>query len=490
MKELDYKTFEGLFKGLDSQQNNMFAHSQVRENEAKYQLVFQNAPIGLIHFDKNGVITSCNDTFVRIMGSSHEALIGMEIAKLPDKRVVKLLKSALNGKYGHLEGIYTSVSGGKPIYGKLNFQPIINDEGQVMGGVGILEDITERKEYQQRLEYLSKSDPITGLFNRTYFEQYLDSVNTGLFKEKMAIIVCDIDDLKLVNDTMGHSAGDRLLVAAGKLLKDSTPIDSVAARIGGDEFAILIPVHSPDTIEDFEQKLEKNITLHNEKHPDLPVSISYGYAVSDENQNDMKALFRKADLLMYRDKNQHRRLSRNSKIQRFLHYRQPAASCSPARTATLKAHITAFCEFLNISQVVIHYILGLADYHDIGKAGLEKCQISGQFTEEEAMLEMQKHCEIGYRIALSSDEISIFANAILKHHEFWNGKGYPLGIKGQEIPLECRIFSIVCAYDELIINGLSRAEAFKKLQDMAGRELDPEFIRMFILFMEQKDSDT
>lgn len=472
--------------------SNLFLDKHIHENEAKYELVFQHAPIGLIHFDKEGVITSCNDAFIKIMGSSYQKIIGMEIAKLPDKRVVGLLMDAMKGQFGNLEGMYTSVSGQKPIYGRLNFQPIMDIDGQVLGGVGILEDITERTEYELRLEYLSQSDPVTGLFNRAYFEQYLESLNTGLFKDQLAAIVCDIDDLKLINDTMGHAAGDRLLTAAGKILKMSSPEDSVVARIGGDEFAILITAGDFDSIKSFEQKLEENIIMHNSVNPDIPVSLSYGYAISEKNHTDMKALLREADFFMYREKIQHRRNSRRSIVRSFMQTWQSSAYLCEEKTERLKNYVKGFCQALDLSAVAQNYIIGLVDYHDIGKVGMDNSPVFKEFRDnEETEIDIQKHCEIGYRIALSSDDIAILANAILKHHEFWNGKGYPLGLKGQEIPLECRVFSIIKAYDEIVNEqpnnqSLTQEQAIKALQAMAGVELDPALTTIYIGILKEQ----
>lgn len=103
--------------------------------------------------------------------------------------------------------------------------------------------------------------------------------------------------------------------------------------------------------------------------------------------------------------------------------------------------------------------------------------------------EMHRHCEIGYRIALSAPELAPISGWILKHHEWWDGNGYPLGLKGEEIPLECRILAIIDAYDAMISNrpyrkAISSEAALAELQRYAGSQFDPRLVEIFISVMQ------
>lgn len=491
MTKSNYQHFADLMRSDHLLGSGIFADKKINENEAKYQLVFKHAPIGLMYFDQHGVITSCNDAFAEMMGSSNDAIHGLDIVGLPDKRIVGLVNNVLKGELSTTEVSYTSVTGKKSIYAKINLQPIIDNDGQVIGGVGIIEDITQRSEYERRLQYLSQRDPVTELFNRAYFEQQLELINNSLFKEQIAVIICDIDNLKLINDTMGHLAGDRLLKAAAGIIQKSSARDSIAARIGGDEFAVLVPTASTEYIEMFKKELQENITLHNLANPDIPVSISSGCAISQQNQTDLKVLMREADLCMYRQKINHRQKNRQHIVQNFLKTLQSADESAAERSRRLKAYLTVFGRALNLSEVTLDHLLSLADYHDIGRVSIEKNPVFAAVRDSKLTdLETRKHCEIGCRIALASDDTAILANTILKHHEFWNGMGYPLGIKGEEIPLECRIFAIADAYDEMINrqpDGPDREEVIKALQDMAGCQLDPRLTGIFIQLLKEQN---
>ena len=129
----------------------MAARQALRKSEEKYRLMFENAPLGVLHFDENGAIAACNDIFVNIIGSTREALIGLKMLELPDKRLVAAVSEALAGRTGTYEGEYHSVTADKvtPVRGL--FAPFAEGGGEASGGVGIIEDISERKQAEDAL---------------------------------------------------------------------------------------------------------------------------------------------------------------------------------------------------------------------------------------------------------------------------------------------------------------------------------------------------
>ncbi|MGE5373339.1 MAG: PAS domain S-box protein [Solirubrobacterales bacterium] len=123
----------------------------LRESEEKNRKFFENAPLGLFHFDTQGRITACNDVFVKIIGSSREQLIGLDMTVLPDQNVVSALADALSGLEGTYEDIYHSVTAAKTTPVRLKMVPVLDAFGAISGGVGIIEDVTEAHEAREKL---------------------------------------------------------------------------------------------------------------------------------------------------------------------------------------------------------------------------------------------------------------------------------------------------------------------------------------------------
>ena len=128
------------------------AEDLLRESEEKYRLIFEYVPMGLFYFDENGIIVACNDIFVQIIGSSRGKLIGLDLLSLPDQKMISAVKNALTGSVGLYEGIYHSVTAKKSTPVRALFAPMDSGPGQVHGGVGIIEDITERKKAEEEIE--------------------------------------------------------------------------------------------------------------------------------------------------------------------------------------------------------------------------------------------------------------------------------------------------------------------------------------------------
>ena len=134
------------------------AEQQLRESkeeavqkERLYRLLFEQSPLGVFHIDENGIIVSCNDHFVKIIGSSREALVGLDMKKLPDQKLVRQLRKALAGSHAFYKDTYHSVTAKKSTPVKVYFSPLIIEDGTLVGCTGIIEDITEQKRSEEAL---------------------------------------------------------------------------------------------------------------------------------------------------------------------------------------------------------------------------------------------------------------------------------------------------------------------------------------------------
>ncbi len=181
---------------------------------------------------------------------------------------------------------------------QISLSPIKNSQDKIVGVVGVGRDITQLKQMQEQLEYISLHDSLTGLYNRKYFEEEKSRLGDGR-NAPVGIIVCDMDGLKETNDALGHQTGDKLIKAAATLLKGCFRQNDVIARIGGDEFAIIMSKCTRSIVKDSCIRIQKLITLHNIEHPEMPISMSIGFSVSDKEPANIDYLFLAADRNMY-----------------------------------------------------------------------------------------------------------------------------------------------------------------------------------------------
>jgi len=178
----------------------------------------------------------------------------------------------------------------------------------------IIRDISERKRMEEQLRFLSMNDSLTGLSNRTCFSREMIKLE-GMPFQPTGFILCDVDGLKFVNDTLGHEAGDRLLINTADILRRAVPDCSLLARIGGDEFAVIFHSCDKGTLENTGRKIRQLISDYNKNNVTFPLSISIGFALRGDENLRIAALFKEADNNMYREKLHHRQSTRNNTVK-------------------------------------------------------------------------------------------------------------------------------------------------------------------------------
>lgn len=349
----------------------------------------------------------------------------------------------------------------------------------------IIRDITERKLSDIKIYNMSIRDGITGLYNRNYFENEIDIRNAQKLSGQ-AIIICDLDGLKFINDTLGHAVGDEYLKIATNILKVCfKKEDTIIARIGGDEFGILMKNVSEKEVFKMKVKLKKMLQEMNTDKA-IPVSISIGYSVSLGKVRDLREMFKEADSFMYKEKLHHKQSSKSKLVNVLMKMLETRDFVTQGHCDRLQILSEKLAKAIGMTDSQIQDISLFSQFHDIGKIGVSDNVLfkPGKLTEEE-FEKMKRHTEIGYRIAQSSPDIVHLADWILKHHEWYNGKGYPFGLKGDEIPIQCRILSIVDAYDAMTSDrpyrkALSKDVAMDELKRFRGIQFDPYLVDIFL----------
>ena len=300
----------------------------------------------------------------------------------------------------------------------------------------------------------------------------------------VSMIICDVDGLKLINDCMGHESGDSLLSTAAQIMKNVFRENDIVARIGGDEFAILLPYTSRLAAKKSCHRLQEAIEQYNKTNTGFPLSISIGSATSTGVAADMGEIFREADNNMYREKLRHSKNTRRKIIQSLLGTLHSLDSTELNHINRVQNLVRSIAKRLSLPAHRIAALKLLIQFHNIGKVGISSRILHKKtpLTPPE-LTEIQRHSEIGYRIAQSIPDLIPIAEWILKHHEWWNGKGYPLGIQGEAIPLECRILAVAEAYETMtsICHGecMSHKDALEAIKQLAGIQFDPYIVKIF-----------
>ncbi len=467
---------------------------QLKESELRHRALVEAIPDLLFRYDSDGfyldaVVTNKNllhEKAQKIYGNQN--LIGKNIFEVLPEEIAKILLNGIketlsSGEIRVLEYSYSVKNNN--YYFEARLAPI--GEKEV---VSIVRDISERKSYLAKLEHISLHDQLTGLYNRHYFKNELERLSRSR-DYPITIVSADLDGLKLVNDTLGHAEGDRYLQNGAELLKETLRSSDILARVGGDEFALILPRTDREAAEKLVARLKARIDQFKNKQQGLPISISIGFAVSPAGESSLEEAHKKADNAMYKDKLKRSQQARAAIVASLVDTLSRRKNLGEGNSAQVEELVNRFGRHLQLGKKEFANLKLLSKVYDLGKVNMPDQLMHSSLKEKEDDLTaaerevIYRHPEIGYRIASSSPELSGVADLILHHHENYDGSGYPLGLKGDEIALECRIMAIVIAYSAMLnhrpyAKKLKPEEALAELKRCAGSQFDPQLVEEFI----------
>lgn len=276
---------------------------ELKEKLDFIQVLIDTLPTPIFYNDPNGLYLGCNKAF--------EEQIGIKRGEHVNKSIYDILPPDLAALYTRGEEAAETGSGPRSFEGTITcadgerrdvifYSASFKKPGISSGGVvGALLDISERKQAELKLRYLSSHDILTGIYNRAYFDEELERLRKGR-KFPVSIVMADVDRLKETNDQQGHAAGDELLKHAAAVLKNAFRREDVVARVGGDEFAALLPNTDEAALREAMERLQHSLAESN-GHGSLSLSLSIGAATA-QSGDELMASWRLADQRMYRQK--------------------------------------------------------------------------------------------------------------------------------------------------------------------------------------------
>lgn len=371
--------------------------------------------------------------------------------------------------------------------------------------------------YAENRHLFSKviTDSLTGVYNHRFFHEQLEkeTARARRYGGVLTLATLDLDDFSDINNTYGHVVGDEVLVRVARILMQMTRNTDYIARIGGDEFAVIMPEtdtsEAVSVIDRVKTELNKNLNVKGRS-----VTASFGIASFPEHADSKKKLVKNADSALYWAKYHGKdgifiydpKIDAQSPGKRIELVRQQAylntvralAAAVDARDPYTRHHsqnvaklAVKLGERLGFNQERLKLLEMAALLHDVGKIGIHDSILQKQDgLEPDEQDEIRMHPVLAAKI-LNKTNIKQIIPWVLAHHERWDGTGYPNGMSGEEIPVEARILAICDAYDAMTSDrpyrkSLSHTEALEELYRKAGTQFDPHLVSLFLDIMSEE----
>jgi len=345
----------------------------------------------------------------------------------------------------------------------------------------LIRDITDHKKRENEDRYASFHDWLTGLYNRYYLEEEMKRLDTDR-QLPISIVFADINGLKLVNDTFGHSVGDKQIMHAAQIIKDACRKEDIVSRWGGDEYAILLPQTNEEEAQIICNRIVEG--CKNTQVNGLPLFLALGAEAKIEPGIKLADVQKKAEERMYSDKLKSFKETKSAFFRSLHKMLQEKSLETESHIRRMRNIALRIGKRLNLSQSELERLKILILLHDIGKVKIiEDILVKKEILTREEWEVIKEHPETGYRIARATEELIPVAEDILSHHEHWDGSGYPRGLKGEEIPLLARIAAIADAYEVMTRDrpykkAITPAAAADELKKLAGTQFDPQLVEL------------
>lgn len=359
----------------------------LKESQERYRQIISSIQEGYYEVDLAGNIIFSNQAGGRLLGYPMSKLIGLnyrEIFKKPAAAHRVFHRVFLSGKPRRQVELEVIRQDGTVRVSELSISLVRDKRDRISGFRIVARDNTERINLEQRLRYLGLHDQLTGLYNRAYFDEELQRLEKGR-SYPITVISIDVDNLKLTNDLLGHRYGDELLRACARFLRKPLRRSDVLARVGGDEFALILPRTDQKKAATVIGRIRKAEEKHNCRHPDLQISISLGSATSSGPEEPLQRILIESDDCMYREK-----LSRgvgplNQILSALLTTMESRDYFSRGHAVRLQRYCRKLGQIAGLSPGDLSKLILLSQVHDLGKVTVPENILHkpGPLTKEE-----------------------------------------------------------------------------------------------------------
>ncbi len=463
------------------------AEETLRQSEYQVRTLVDNSPDLIMRFDCEGRYTYVNPAFEKLTGISREKCLGKFNSDLGMPHEQSALWEKVFGEICEtkqarsFEFSFSGLFGVRFLWGRAI--PEFDGKGSGESVIVIARDITERKQAEEHIRYISFHDKVTGLYNRAFFEEEIQRIDNER-ELPISILMGDVNNLKLMNDIYGHPEGDKLLRKIAEILQESCRKNDIIARWGGDEFVVILPKADRATAEKIAHRIDGE--CQGAGGPALPPSIAVGVSCKARKDQNIFRILRDAEEKMYRNKAF--RVKENqeliiSHLCATLFRQTPEVEKHMDRVVALLGTIAPVFE---LSGKDLEDLTLIAQLHELGKVSIpgEIWMKQGKLLPHEWLV-MKKHSEVSFRIARAFSNYSRVADILLGLEERWDGSGYPKGLRETEIPYLSRLFAIIDAYDvmthpRVYDATLSREEAAAELAHHGGTQFDPHLVSRFV----------
>lgn len=433
----------------------------------------------------SGEIIEANHSAVSFYGYSREELLGMNIGdinQLPAEEVIKLRAQVLNSGQKYFTFPH-KLKNGEIRMVDVYSSPIEYNNQKVL--FSIIFDVTKRETVTKQNEYLAYHDYLTGAYNRRFFDEEFARINTES-NFPVAIILGDINGLKTFNDSFGHLDGDKAIKEISGRIASAVGPGGVFARVGGDEFVILMAKTDEEQVKKQLQLIDAAVNTTNDNVDKRYLSASFGYGVQRNEGDGLDELMQEAEAFMYNRKYYNARSMRSNTVNVIMNTLFEKSEREKNHSERVGLICEAIAKKLGWEDRYVDRMRVAGFLHDIGKIGIGEDILSKKGKLEKIEWEIMKlHPSKGARILGNTFEFKDIADIVLSHHEHYIGSGYPKGLKGEEIPIEARIISVADAYDAMTNErtyrqAISKEEAAAELIACSATQFDPDIVAVFV----------